>query len=194
MNIIRKDKPVKIPKGAKLVFKGMLYNTYHWRQKMFDGSYETYELLERPDGVQVLPILSNNKIMIAILRQPHRQGFYYTLPGGRMDKGETPKQAAQRELREETGHRAAKFKLWQAVVHTPRIKSMSYTFVGQGCRQVGDLQLENGERIKLKTFSFDQFLKLAVDKNFRNKDLIPAIRLALYNKVFKKKLHNFIFN
>jgi 8-oxo-dGTP pyrophosphatase MutT (NUDIX family) len=43
-----------------------------------------------------------------LLREPtgHYDGYVWTFPKGRIDRGETPEQAALREVREETGYAA----------------------------------------------------------------------------------------
>jgi hypothetical protein len=34
---------IKTPKGAKLAFRGVVFDVYQWKQRMFDGSYQTFE-------------------------------------------------------------------------------------------------------------------------------------------------------
>ena len=58
-----------IPKNAKKVFGGVIFEVWQWKQKMFDGSYAVFEKLKRPDTVNVVPVIGN-KIMILIQRQP----------------------------------------------------------------------------------------------------------------------------
>ena len=45
------NKNISIPKGlpenAKLVFKGVLFDTWQWEQELFDGSYSTFEVVVR---------------------------------------------------------------------------------------------------------------------------------------------------
>lgn len=46
--------PMKIPKIAKEVFSGVIYDIYHWEQRMFDGSYGTFEMLRRPSTIEII--------------------------------------------------------------------------------------------------------------------------------------------
>src|SRR5258708_26560324 len=92
---------MKIPKVAKQVFKEQIFQVYQWQQKMFDGSFKTFEKIKRQDTVVIIPIVGN-KIVILKQKQPNT-GWYYSEPSGRMDKAnESPKAAALRELLEET--------------------------------------------------------------------------------------------
>jgi ADP-ribose pyrophosphatase YjhB (NUDIX family) len=54
--------------------------------------------MEYRSGAQCLVIRNN---MILMVKHKHAEREYYTLPGGRIEEGETPEQAAIRELREE---------------------------------------------------------------------------------------------
>jgi len=69
-----------------------------------DGRRESYDLLWMPrDVVVVVPVRNRREVlMIKQYRQSSRK-MSYEVPAGGMDEGETPEQAARRELLEETG-------------------------------------------------------------------------------------------
>ena len=46
---------MKIPKNAKCVFTGIVYDVYQWEETNFDGSPATFEAVKRHDSVQVIP-------------------------------------------------------------------------------------------------------------------------------------------
>src|SRR5712671_920126 len=77
------------------------------------------EVITHPGSVVVLPVLPDGKILlIQQYRHATRQSLW-ELVAGRMEPGETPKAAAARELIEETGFRAKRFREFLDVFPTP---------------------------------------------------------------------------
>lgn len=138
-----------VPADAKLVFKGIIHEVYHWQQAMFDGSYETFEMLKRPDTVRVFAI-RDGKIVVLKQEQPGYHTFY-DLPGGRHDvEDETEHQAAQRELLEETGLTFTSWKLLDAFQPHSKIEGFIYTFLATGFEAQVPQRLDNGEKIEVQ--------------------------------------------
>jgi len=102
MQITRPAPKVKIPKSAKNVFKGLIFDVYQWEQKLFDGSLATFERLKRVDTVNVIPVTRDRKIILLHQRQPGT-ALFTGFAGGRIDGNEGVAEAAERELLEETG-------------------------------------------------------------------------------------------
>src|SRR6185503_10507816 len=127
-----------MPADAKLVFKGKIFEVYQWQQKMFDGSFETFERLKRSDTAVVVPITQEGEIMLIEEEQPGRPPFV-TFPGGRKSGiEEDPLFAAKREFLEETGYASDDWMLWNAVQPTSKIDWAIYTFVARGCKKIGE--------------------------------------------------------
>ncbi len=85
------------------VFSGRRISVRVDEVAMADGRRARREVVEHPDAVVVLAIRDDG--MIAFVRQwRHPTGRpLLELPAGRVDPGETPSEAARRELREEVG-------------------------------------------------------------------------------------------
>ncbi len=183
----------RIPKHAKKVFKGIIFDVYHWRQKMFDGSYETFEAVRRESTVLVIAEL-NNKIVIIEQLQPGSKWFF-SLPAGRMDaKGETPKQTAKRELLEEAGLRPKKLFLWKLTEDPSRkIEHKIYIFIAQNCVKVAEQKLDAGEKIKVLLYSFERFLKLAGEGKFIEGEIKKLLKQARDDAKFRAKFKKVIF-
>jgi 8-oxo-dGTP pyrophosphatase MutT (NUDIX family) len=182
---------MKIPKGAKRVFKGIIFDTYQWRQKMFDGSYATFEALKRPATIQVLPTM-NGKVLLSYEEQPNR-GATYTFLGGRQDEGEVPLSVAKRELLEEAGLKSDDWKLHKIYEVESKIDWDIYLFIARNCKEVAEPKHEAGEKIEVKDVSFDEFLKITAEERFWGKEIANDIFRIKGNKTKLTDFRNKLF-
>lgn len=151
---------VLVPEHAERVFKGQIYDVYQWQQEMFDGSFETFEMLKRPDTLDVIAV-KDDKIVILEEEQPGLPPFY-GLPGGRHDvAGETEVQAAQRELLEETGMIFREWCLLEVAQPQRKIERFMYIFLATGFESREEPQLDPGEKMSVTLREFDEVLALA---------------------------------
>lgn len=146
----------KIPKNAKRVFKGVIFDVYQWKEKMYDGSYGVFEAAKRQDTISVIAITKNNKFIVLKQEQPYK-GKYLSLAGGRVEKNEKPILAAKRELLEETGYVPKKIKLYITDKSYARVMWNNYTYIAYGCERKDKQNLDNGERIQIKYLDFPKF-------------------------------------
>jgi ADP-ribose diphosphatase len=95
-------------------------------------------IISAPDWVHVLALTSEGQ---AVLVRQFRAGIHadtLEFPGGMVDQGETPAEAAARELAEETGFVPA---LQENRLHT---------FLAQGCRRTSAPRLDAGEDARVE--------------------------------------------
>lgn len=182
----------KIPLSARRVFKGVIFDVFQWQQKMFDGSFAPFEILKRQDTVNVIAVIKN-KIILLNQQQPGEPAFL-SLPGGRVDPGETPLQAAKRELLEETGYRAKYWKLFKSTKPYNKIIWTIYTFIARDCKSIQPPNPDAGEKIIPKLISFNQFLKLADEPNYRDSEIKETLLRAKYEPKIRRQLHQKLFN
>ncbi len=169
-----KDKPTRFPDNAQKVFEGVLYDVYQWPQKLYDGTTVTYERLNRQDTAIVIGITPDNQILLVDEEQPHiARGI--KLVAGKIDPGETPEDAAKRELLEETGYQAESLHLWYQFNPDVNVDWTVYTYIAKNVIQVAAQQLEGGEKITPKLVSFEQFLDIVSAEKFRGLELKTRI-------------------
>jgi ADP-ribose pyrophosphatase len=77
---------------------------------------DPYYMLEVPDYVAVVARTADGRILLVRQHRPVVGHESIELPSGHIDAGETPEQAARRELLEETGASAARFELLGTLV------------------------------------------------------------------------------
>lgn len=149
-----------IPDNAKCVFKGVMYDVYHWPQKMYDGSTATFEMLRRVDTVKVVAV-KQDKIVLIEEEQPTHQASL-VLPGGRHDVAtETELDCAQRELKEETGMTFKNWKLVEIKQPSSEIEWFVYLFIATDFESQTAPHHDSGEHIIIKELPFDQAKDIA---------------------------------
>lgn len=179
----------KIPPGAKRVFQGVIYDVYQWEQKLFDGSTATFEMLKRPDTVQVI-VVRGNKILITSEQQPHHNrepGLY----GGRVEAGEKPLAAAKRELLEESGLESNDWELWKSYQPVTRMEWTVYFYIAREPRLVASQKLDPGEKLEMREVSSEEFVELFSASPYWGEFANDLLRLKLEGRL--GELHNFFF-
>ncbi|HJZ64019.1 MAG TPA: NUDIX hydrolase, partial [Candidatus Acidoferrum sp.] len=112
-------KPLAQILGSEMIYEGPVFGLRRDEVVEPTGLRTRREVITHPGSVVVLPVLPNGKIvMIQQYRHATRQ-YLWELVAGRMERGEDPKEAAARELAEETGYKAKKMRVFLDVFPTP---------------------------------------------------------------------------
>jgi len=144
-----------LPDTVECVYKGRIFEVYTWPQTMFDGSTKTFEMLKRPDTVQIIAV-KGKQILLVLDEQPGRPPTLH-FPGGRADEhDESWEAAAKRELREEAGLTCANWKLVDVQQPVIKIEWFAPIFVATDITEQGEQKLDpGGEKISLEWHDFD---------------------------------------
>lgn len=90
----------------RVVFRGRLCTVEHRTATYPDGIRKVFEHVRRVPTVSILPLDARGRVLLIHEYRESRGRWRWSIPGGRVDPGQSPRAAAQRELREETGYRA----------------------------------------------------------------------------------------
>lgn len=150
-----------IPEQATCVFKGVIFDVYQWQQEKFDGTFATYEMIKRPDTVNVLAIKGDNVVIISD-EQPGRRAIL-TLPGGRHDvASETELDCAKREMHEETGMRFKNWKLISVKQEHAKIDYLYYIFLATDFEGQDEQHVDaGGEKIEVMEVTLGELKRSA---------------------------------
>lgn len=177
-----------IPKDAKLVFEGKIFDVFQWEQVLFDGSIKTFEKLKRADSVNVICITKNQKILLIRQQQPNTN-IFWSLVGGGIENSETSIECVKRELLEETGYILDNWKLWKISSISPKIDYSIHTFICYDAININSQKLDNGEKIEVFELEYKEFEDIVLSDDFFGQDIKYAI---MESKLYSEKENNLI--
>ena len=103
------------------------------------GIQHTFYRIDSTDWVNIVPVTDRGEVVM--VRQ-YRHGLgeiTLEIPGGLVDEGESPSEAAARELLEETGYRAASLERIGVVNPNPALfGNICHTFLARDVERVAD--------------------------------------------------------
>lgn len=147
--IVSDLKETRIDGGV--VYDGHFLKVEKDRVRLPDGSESEREFLRHPGAVVILPLLPDGRVLLERqYRYPNAQVFV-EFPAGKIDPGEAHLACAQRELKEETGYTAGRWR-FVCTIHNAIAYSDEHLeiFLAEEL-SAGEQQLDAGEF--LETFS-----------------------------------------
>jgi ADP-ribose pyrophosphatase len=112
------------------------------------GLEVTRDVVVHPGSVVVLPIFDDGRILLIRQYRHSARQYLWELVAGRIDHGEKPLAAARRELSEETGYSARRFKKLLHLFPTPGfVQEAMHIFAAEGLR-AGQAHPESDEFIE----------------------------------------------
>jgi len=93
--------------SRKTVYQNPWITVFEDQVQLPDGQTTTYGVVASPHAfVGIVPLLDTETVLLVRQYRYIQDEVTWELPSGAMHAGETPQQAAQRELQEEVGYRA----------------------------------------------------------------------------------------
>ena len=148
--------------SSEYLFRRPWLTVRHDQVRLPDGRInpELY-VLEYPDWVNVTAITEDGRF---VMERQYRQGLgktCYEIPAGVMEKGETPEEAARRELEEETGYGGG---VWSRLMtlsgNSSTTNNLTHCFLATGVRKISGQHLDSTEDLKICILTADQVRQL----------------------------------
>lgn len=142
-----------------------------------------YYVLEYPDWVNIIAITEDGRMIFERQYRHGRGEVGYEIPAGVCELGETPEEAARRELLEETGFGGGTWRLNMVAAPNPSTSTnLCHSFIATGVHRLSDQHLEATEDIEVHLLYEDEVLRL-----MREGRIIQAPMLCSLWKYFAEK-------
>jgi ADP-ribose pyrophosphatase len=169
-----KSRKAKIVRSS-IVYRGKIFAIRRDEVVEPSGVRTSREMITHPGSVVVLPVLPDGRvILIRQYRHAARQ-FLWELVAGRIDKGENPRQAAARELIEETGYRAKRFRVYLDFFPSPGfLEERMFIFLAGGLKE-GQASPEDDEKIETRAYRREQLEQMIQKRIIRDGKTIAGL-------------------
>jgi len=160
---------------SKVIYKGPVFGVRRDEVSEPGGIRTTREVITHPGSVVVLPVLPDGRIVLIRQYRHAARRFLWELVAGRIERGETPRRAAARELIEETGYRARRFRVFLDVFPTPGfLEERMYILLAQELTS-GDARPEVDEKIISRAFTCTQLKQMIRRGKLRDAKTIAGL-------------------
>ena len=128
--------------------------------EMPDGRTTIYGVVETKPAVGVLPFLDADTVVLVGQYRYVARAFYWEIPTGAVQPGESPEAAAQRELREEAGYEATGLtELCTFFTSKSVLDETAVLYSAEGLRPA-DVEPDPTEFIEVRAFPFADVLAM----------------------------------
>ena len=165
---------------SKIIKSATVFSTpwFNIEEKTINGLESPYFALTLLDYVSILALTNENQVLLVRQFRPAVEEDTLELPSGHVEEGETPEEAARRELLEETGYEAKRLKLLGILnPDVGRLSNKLWCFFAPSVSKRKDVAVEDG--IELCWSSIDQLMNLIHEGNFNHALNIAVLFLAM---------------
>jgi len=160
---------------SEMIYEGPVFGLRRDEVVEPSGIRTMREVITHPGSVVVLPILPDKRILLIRQYRHATRQYMWELVAGRIDDGEKPKEAALREMIEETGYRAKKVTVFLDVFPTPGfLEERMYILLAEGLT-AGKATPEEDERIEAKAFTRKEVEKMIEGNVIRDAKTIAGV-------------------
>ena len=141
---------------------------------------DPYYVIERPDAAIVFPLTQSGEVVLVRQYRPPIGMMELGLPAGLVEEGESPEEAARRELSEETGYTGGEWEPLGSVASSPSLKdNWAYLFLARGVEETSAPVPDEHELLEAVTVPVERLLSLIREGQIVSSSGVAAIMLAL---------------
>jgi len=160
---------------SKIVYEGPVFGIRRDELVEPGGVRTTREMITHSGSVVVLPVLPDGRVLLIRQYRHAARTFLWELVAGRIDEGESPRKAAARELIEETGYRAKRFRIFLDFFPSPGfLEEKMYILLADGVTE-GVAQPEEDEKIESRAYDCKELEQMIQKRVIRDGKTIAGL-------------------
>jgi ADP-ribose pyrophosphatase len=187
-NRLKKPKRAQVL-SSRTVYRGPVFWVTSERVVEPSGIRVLREVVRHTGSVVVLATTDGTREPMLLLERQYRHAandYLWELPAGRIDKGERPLAAAKRELLEETGYRARRWKPILRFYASPGFVAEPMTvFWAQGL-QAGEAQPEADEVIEQHLIPLSKAVRMVIRGTIQDAKTISSVLWLSHHRTRQK--------
>ena len=158
------------------VYSGKIIKVYKDEVELEDGRRTTREVVSHKQAAAVVAVNDDRKMLLVTqFRYPIHTDIK-EIPAGLVDEGETPLEAAKRELNEETGYEAKEWTLLTSPYSSPGSHDeVIHIFAASGLKRISGQSLDEFEELTFDMVPFDEALEKVKNGEIRDGKTIMGI-------------------
>lgn len=164
--------------SSKLVYDGGLLKVYYDTVELVNGGTSWREIIRHPGAVVMVPVDDEGSVyLVRQFRYPYGR-VLLEVPAGKLEWGEDPFDAAQRELEEEIGARAEQWTPMGEMLPTPGFcDELQHVYLARGLT-FGESHPDEDEFLEPVKLPMEEAVAMAVDGRLEDSKTVAAILRA----------------
>jgi ADP-ribose pyrophosphatase len=164
--------------SSKVVYRGPVFTVTTDHVLEPGGITVRRDLIHHSGSVVVLAVEDSGREPLVLLERQYRhaaEDFLWELPAGRIDPGEQELEAAKRELIEETGYRASKWRRILKFYASPGfVAETMAVYMATGLRE-GEAEPEEDEIIQKRLIPLSRVVSMVMKGTIRDAKTISSV-------------------
>jgi ADP-ribose pyrophosphatase len=172
--------PSPSERGGQIVYESKRFRVVRIAESLHAGAVapsRTRDVIEHPGSVVVVPMVSPREVCLVEVVRVAVGRTLLELPAGTLDRVESLRDAAARELAEETGYRAGRIEPVASFWMSPGIlRERMHLFVADELVP-GPQALEPGEQITTRVVALDDAIAMCLDGRIDDAKTVAGLML-----------------
>ena len=161
--------------SSEKIFDGRILHIRRDTVRLPDGSDATREVVDHPGGVCVRALDDEIRaLLVSQFRYPYKE-VVREVPAGKLEYGEDPREAAIRELAEETGATAGEFRSLGELYPSPGYCGEIIRMYLARDLTFGETHLDKDEFLNLERIPFGQLVEQVVSGEIKDAKTIAVV-------------------